>query len=153
VCCAVAARARSHNAHGVRPNLIAQNVADVNMHRVFSSAFCASLAQYYQEIKPLLATLPVLGRLDGLLSEFYWLLRRDWRSLQAYAGGYQEEMELVHPFPPSEVPNFLYEVDENQLRNKDRAVTKEKSLGLMDAGAFLNGEPASLFWSVLRVLG
>lgn len=65
---------------------------------------------------------------------------RDGSLTSGILGQYQDELEVIHPFPPSEVPNFLYKADPKKLNSAAAMVTSDATLGLMDAGAFLNGQ-------------
>lgn len=50
-------------------------------------------------------------------------------------GNYQNSLDAVHPFPPSELPNFLKGIPPDKLREGTPSyLTKLDTLGFMDAG-------------------
>ncbi|KAI0091361.1 FabD/lysophospholipase-like protein [Irpex rosettiformis] len=66
---------------------------------ILGSAFCASLKHYFQEIRPTLEVLP---------SQLY-----NW--LQEIITENEEDLGLIHPVMPDQVPNFLRGLD-GQMR-------------------------------------
>lgn len=61
---------------------------------MWGSAFCATLAHYYKEVRPLFKELAGFGGVDGLIE------------------GQQDELSKLHPVDPGEVPNFALGLEE-----------------------------------------
>ncbi|KAI0346554.1 FabD/lysophospholipase-like protein [Trametopsis cervina] len=89
---------------------------------IFGSAFCASLKLYFQEIRTTLDILP---------SQLYnWLVE--------IMTDNEEDLGLIHPVMPDQVPNFLRGLD-GQLRfGSPPDLTDREYMTFMDAGAELN---------------
>ncbi|EGG12571.1 uncharacterized protein MELLADRAFT_86725 [Melampsora larici-populina 98AG31] len=87
---------------------------------IFASAFTATLAHYYQEVKPGLVMLPFFKAFD------------------AYVSTFESDLSVLHPFPPAELPNFLRGLNGQLKPGISAAVTERETLGFMDAGADLN---------------
>ncbi|KAH9811818.1 acyl transferase/acyl hydrolase/lysophospholipase [Melampsora americana] len=87
---------------------------------IFASAFTATLAHYYQEVKPGLVMLPFFKAFDTYVSSF------------------ESDLSTLHPFPPAELPNFLRGLHGQLEPGISAAVTERETLGFMDAGAELN---------------
>ncbi|EJU04124.1 FabD/lysophospholipase-like protein [Dacryopinax primogenitus] len=88
---------------------------------IVSSAFCATLQDYFREMQPALRTLPA-----GLY---------DWLSDVIDERKY--DMQVTHAILPTELPNFVKNMD--GLREGGPAgIAQRETLGLMDAGALIN---------------
>ncbi|GAA5864327.1 hypothetical protein JCM3774_002753 [Rhodotorula dairenensis] len=108
---------------------------------IYASAFCASLFSYFLEIKPLLVALPYFSVID------------DFVKANAH------KLDAIHPFPPAELPNFLYGLksslpgsgsnpgtsslpsapSQSPVRPRiPPALTEARTLGFADAGVELN---------------
>ncbi|GAA5821680.1 hypothetical protein JCM11251_000967 [Rhodosporidiobolus azoricus] len=88
---------------------------------IYASAFCATLLSYYREVRPLLATLPLFSTIDNFVND------------KAHT------LSTIHPFPPAELPNFLYNLHPYNLPSTiPKAMTELKTLGFADAGMELN---------------
>lgn len=61
---------------------------------IWGSAFCATLAHYYKEVRPLFMELAGFGDVDSLIE------------------GQQDELIKVHPIDPGQVPNFALGLDD-----------------------------------------
>lgn len=83
---------------------------------IYGSAFCATLAHYYKEVKPLLSSVRGFGGLDGLLE------------------GKNDDLIKVHPIEPATVPNFVYGMRDRLPQTCPESVFKSDHLQLMDAG-------------------
>lgn len=83
---------------------------------IFGSAFCATLAHYYREIRPLFKSLAGFASLDGIIE------------------GRNEDLSKVHPIDPAYIPNFVYKMDDSLPETAMHEITNLKNLQLMDAG-------------------
>ncbi|KZO98758.1 FabD/lysophospholipase-like protein [Calocera viscosa TUFC12733] len=88
---------------------------------IVSSAFCATLQDYFKEIQPILRTLP------GSLYEW----------LSDVVSERKEDMAATHAVMPTELPNFVRNLD-GLRQGSPMDITKRETLGLMDAGALIN---------------
>lgn len=81
------------------------------MRSVFGSAFAASLAHFYQEIRLLLPS-SALEKVDGILNQ------------------YQSAMSTFHPFSPARFPNPFYKLSDD----KSTTLYYSEEIDLLDAG-------------------
>ncbi|CAE6471750.1 unnamed protein product [Rhizoctonia solani] len=91
-------------------------------YRIFGSAFCASLQHYFLEVQPLLRDLPlpIFNWLDSVLVEK------------------EKEFDVIHPVPPTGLPNFVKGLEDQLRYGSPDAITEAEILRFMDAGAELN---------------
>ncbi|KAL9103753.1 MAG: hypothetical protein Q9163_001212 [Psora crenata] len=83
---------------------------------IWGSAFCATLAHYYKEVRPIFMGLRGFGAIDQMLEEK------------------NKELIKIHPLDPGAIPNFLFGL-ENQLPSTcPESIFKNDYLELMDAG-------------------
>ena len=83
---------------------------------IWGSAFCATLAHYYKEIRPVVKELAGFAGVDELLEEK------------------NDELLKVHPIEPGGMPNFALGL-ENQLASTcPKGIFNMEDLDLMDAG-------------------
>jgi len=89
---------------------------------IFGSAFCASLKQYFMEIRPTLQALPaqLYTWLEDIITEN------------------ETDLGLIHPVLPDQLPNFLKGLDGQLRSGSPPDITERDSLAFMDAGADLN---------------
>ncbi|CUA66912.1 hypothetical protein RSOLAG22IIIB_00362 [Rhizoctonia solani] len=89
---------------------------------IFGSAFCASLQHYFLEVRPLLRDLPlpIFNWLDNVLVEN------------------EKEFDVIHPVPPTALPNFVKGLEDRLRYGSPDAITEAETLRFMDAGAELN---------------
>lgn len=83
---------------------------------IWGSAFCATLAHYYKEIKPVLVGIVGFQGLDSLLEEK------------------NEDLIKIHPIDPATIPNFVYGMKGQLPATCPDSVFKSDHLQLMDAG-------------------
>lgn len=83
---------------------------------IWGSAFCATLAHYYKEIRPILRGVVGFGGIDALIE------------------GKNDDLIRVHPFDPATVPNFVLGLDDKLPPTCPKSVFKEQHIRLMDAG-------------------
>ncbi|RKF55779.1 Cytosolic phospholipase A2 zeta [Erysiphe neolycopersici] len=83
---------------------------------IFGSAFCATLAHYYREIRPLFKSLAGFASLDEIIE------------------GRNEDLSKFHPIDPAHIPNFVYKMDDKLLETATHEISNLKNLQLMDAG-------------------
>lgn len=84
---------------------------------IYGSAFCATLSHYYREIRPLVRSLTGFSTIDEMIH------------------GRNEDLAKVHPIDPASVPNFVYGMDDDQLRyTTPTAIARTPYIQLMDAG-------------------
>lgn len=83
---------------------------------IYGSAFCATLAHYYKEVKPLLTGIKGFAGLDGLLEEK------------------NEDLIKIHPIEPATIPNFVNGMKEQLPDSCPESVFKSDHLQVMDAG-------------------
>ncbi|CAH7668862.1 acyl transferase/acyl hydrolase/lysophospholipase [Phakopsora pachyrhizi] len=90
------------------------------LNGIFASAFTATLAHYYNEVKNGLGGLPFFSVVENYVSRF------------------ETDLAALHPFPPAELPNFLYGLRGSLKPALPASIVEGKTLGLLDAGAELN---------------
>lgn len=83
---------------------------------IWSSAFTATLAHYYKEIRPILSGLSGFGGLDELLEEK------------------NDDMIKVHPIKPAAIPNPFYGMKEQLPSTCPESIHESTHLELADAG-------------------
>ncbi|KAK2745715.1 hypothetical protein FQN57_003612 [Myotisia sp. PD_48] len=83
---------------------------------VWGSAFCATLAHYYKEIRPVLKGLAGFESLDTLVE------------------GKNKDLYRVHPIGPATIPNFALGLGDSLPSSCPKSLLEEKYLRLMDAG-------------------
>lgn len=114
---------------------------------IFASAFTATLAHYYQEVKPGLTALPFFKMFDAYVcmsSSIFLRMSLNRLTTTVYVPSenfqatFESDLSTLHPFPPAELPNFLRGLHGQLKPGIPAAVTERETLGLMDAGAELN---------------
>lgn len=110
---------------------------------IYASAFCASLFSYFLEIKPLLAALPYFSAIDDFGERVAILFPRTSTRLTHLIPDTVKtkahKLDAIHPFPPAELPNFLYGLKAAEsTRDIPKALTEARTLGFADAGVELN---------------
>lgn len=83
---------------------------------IYGSAFCATLAHYYKEVRPLLSGIKGFAGLDGLLE------------------GKNEDLVKIHPIEPATIPNFVNGMKGELPESCPESVFKSDHLQVMDAG-------------------
>lgn len=83
---------------------------------IWGSAFCATLAHYYKEVRPVIKGLAGFGGIDGLVEE-----RND-------------ELIKLHPIHPGTMPNFALGLEGQLPSTCPKSIFADKQLELMDAG-------------------
>jgi cytosolic phospholipase A2 len=83
---------------------------------IWGSAFTATLAHYYKEVKPVLAGITGFGGLDELLEEK------------------NDEFIKIHPIEPATIPNWAYGMKGQLPSTCPDSVPTSNHLQLMDAG-------------------
>ena len=83
---------------------------------VWGSAFCATLAHYYKEIRPAARGLAGFGGIDSLIENK------------------NEDLVKVHPIHPAMVPNFVLGMKDRLPDSCPESVFQNTHLELMDAG-------------------
>ncbi|KAK2753126.1 hypothetical protein FQN55_005086 [Onygenales sp. PD_40] len=83
---------------------------------IWGSAFCATLAHYYKEMRPVLRGLAGFGGIDSILE------------------GKSDDLIRVHPFDPATVPNFVLGLKDKLPPTCPESVFTEPEIRLMDAG-------------------
>jgi cytosolic phospholipase A2 len=86
------------------------------MMGVWGSAFCATLAHYYKEIRPIIKGIAGFGGLDQILSEK------------------NDDLIKIHPIDPGTIPNFVYGMKDQLPSSCPESVFHNDHLQLMDAG-------------------
>ncbi|MCJ1278369.1 hypothetical protein MMC21_006184 [Puttea exsequens] len=86
------------------------------MMGIWGSAFCATLAHYYKEVRPVLKGLAGFGNLDDLLEEK------------------NDELIKVHPIDPGAIPNYALGLQGLLPPTTPSSIFKDEYLELMDAG-------------------
>ena len=89
------------------------------MMGVWGSAFCATLAHYYKEVRPVIKGLAGFGGVDGLIEE-----RND-------------DLIKLHPIQPGAIPNFALGLENLLPATCPESIFKDKYLELMDAVRYL----------------
>ncbi|GAA5853889.1 hypothetical protein JCM8547_007486 [Rhodosporidiobolus lusitaniae] len=88
---------------------------------IYASAFCATLFSYFQEIKPVLSGLP------------------GFETVNNFIHSNAHHLHSIHPFPPAELPNFLFHLPPHLLPSSiPPSLTELPTLGFADAGMELN---------------
>ena len=83
---------------------------------IWGSAFCATLAHYYKEIRPVLQGVFGFGEFDALMNE------------------HGEDLGKLHPIDPASIPNFAFGLQEQLPPHCPKSVFESNHLRLMDAG-------------------
>lgn len=83
---------------------------------IWGSAFCATLAHYYKEIRPLVIGLAGFGGIDDLIEE-----RND-------------DMTKLHPFEPASIPNYVLGLEGKLPQTCPESIFKSEHIQLADAG-------------------
>lgn len=86
------------------------------MMGMWGSAFCATLAHYYKEIRPLVKGLAGFGGVDDLMSEK------------------NDELSRLHPIDPGVMPNFALDLKSSLPPDSPKSILTGQYLELMDAG-------------------
>lgn len=137
---------------------------------VYASAFTASLLSYFLEIKPLLVALPYFSAIDEFGASqsklpFLFRIAKELLTavlflsylLPATVKSNAHKLDAIHPFPPAELPNFLYGLEPSLPTPSSpsdgspssssatptpstipHALTEARTLGFADAGVELN---------------
>lgn len=83
---------------------------------IWGSAFCATLAHYYKEIRPVVKGLAGFGGIDSLIE------------------GKNDELIKVHPFEPASIPNYVLGMEGRLSASCPDSALTDPHLKLMDAG-------------------
>ncbi|KAK2756763.1 hypothetical protein FQN54_005209 [Arachnomyces sp. PD_36] len=83
---------------------------------VWGSAFCATLAHYYKEIRPVVRELAGFGGIDSMIENK------------------NDDLVKVHPIHPGMVPNFVLGMKDKLPDTCPESVFRDSHLELMDAG-------------------
>ena len=83
---------------------------------MWGSAFCATLAHYYKEVRPVLKGLAGFGGIDDLIEER------------------NEDLIRLHPIDPGAIPNYALGLEGELPGTCPSSIFKDKYLALMDAG-------------------
>ncbi|EED15529.1 phospholipase A2 (PlaA), putative [Talaromyces stipitatus ATCC 10500] len=83
---------------------------------IWGSAFCATLAHYYKEIRPVVRGLAGFGGIDSLIE------------------GKNDELIKVHPFDPASIPNYILGMKGELPESCPESALSNPHLQLMDAG-------------------
>lgn len=86
------------------------------MMGIWGSAFCATLAHYYKEIRPILKGIIGFGGVDDLIEE-----RND-------------DLTKLHPIEPASIPNYVLGLRDRLPRTCPEGLFKSEHLQLADAG-------------------
>ncbi|MCJ1466480.1 hypothetical protein MMC07_005099 [Pseudocyphellaria aurata] len=86
------------------------------MMGIWGSAFCATLAHYYKEIRPILKGITGFGGVDDIMEE-----RND-------------DLTKIHPIEPASLPNYVLGLRERLPRTCPEGIFKSEHLQLADAG-------------------
>ncbi|MCJ1260948.1 hypothetical protein MMC22_000812 [Lobaria immixta] len=86
------------------------------MMGIWGSAFCATLAHYYKEIRPIVKGITGFGGVDDLIEE-----RND-------------DLTKMHPIEPASIPNYVLGLRERLPRTCPEGIFKSEHLQLADAG-------------------
>lgn len=82
---------------------------------IWGSAFCATLAHYYKEIRPILKGLAGFGGIDGLIEEK------------------NDDLIKLHPIHPGSIPNYALGLEGQLPSTCPKSVFTAEYLELMDA--------------------
>lgn len=83
---------------------------------IWGSAFCATLAHYYDEIRPVIKGITGLGGLDGMITER------------------NEDLTKLHPIGPASIPNYVLGLDGRLPATSPKSIFSAEHLQLADAG-------------------
>jgi len=83
---------------------------------IWGSAFCATLAHYYKEIRPALCGLAGFAGMDTLIA------------------GRNDDLVKVHPFDPAQIPNFVLGLRDQLPASTPESLHTSDTIQLMDAG-------------------
>lgn len=83
---------------------------------IWGSAFCATLAHYYDEIRPAVKGITGLGGVDGLITER------------------NEDLTKLHPINPASIPNYVLGLEARLPSTCPKSIFSAKHLQLADAG-------------------
>lgn len=83
---------------------------------IWGSAFCATLAHYYDEIRPVVKGITGLGGVDGLITER------------------NEDLTKLHPINPASIPNYVLGLDGRLPSTCPKSIFSTEHLQLADAG-------------------
>ncbi|OJJ47095.1 hypothetical protein ASPZODRAFT_132034 [Penicilliopsis zonata CBS 506.65] len=83
---------------------------------IWGSAFCATLAHYYKEIRPILTGLTGFGGIDSLIE------------------GKNKDLVRVHPIDPAAIPNYVMGMKDQLPASCPESIFRNDHLRLMDAG-------------------
>ncbi|RMZ76258.1 hypothetical protein DV737_g4875, partial [Chaetothyriales sp. CBS 132003] len=83
---------------------------------IWGSAFTATLAHYYKEVRPVLSGLSGFAGLDELIEEK------------------NDDMAKIHPIDPATIPNWAFGMKEQLPASAPQSIFKADHLQLMDAG-------------------
>lgn len=87
---------------------------------IWGSAFCATLAHYYKEVRPIIKGLAGFGGIDDLVEER------------------NEDLIKLHPIHPGAVPNYALGLESQLPPSCPRSIHSDRYLELMDAGMSCN---------------
>ena len=82
---------------------------------IWGSAFCATLAHYYKEVRPVIKGLAGFGGIDGIIEEK------------------NEDLSKLHPIQPGAIPNYALGLENLLPPTCPESIFKDKYLELMDA--------------------
>ena len=85
------------------------------MMGIWGSAFCATLAHYYKEVRPVIKGLEGFGGIDDLIEEK------------------NDDLIKLHPINPGAIPNYALGLEGLLPSTCPKSIFKEKYLELMDA--------------------
>lgn len=87
---------------------------------IWGSAFCATLAHYIKEVRPLMLGIAGFGTIDALIQER------------------NEDLIKVHPFDPAKIPNFVLGLKDKLPSSCPESLFRNTHLDLLDAGVSSN---------------
>ena len=85
------------------------------MMGIWGSAFCATLAHYYKEVRPVIKGLAGFGGIDGIIEEK------------------NEDLSKLHPIQPGAIPNYALGLQDLLPPTCPESAFKDEYLELMDA--------------------
>ena len=85
------------------------------MMGIWGSAFCATLAHYYKEVRPVIKGLAGFGGIDGIIEEK------------------NEDLSKLHPIQPGAIPNYALGLQNLLPPTCPESAFKDEYLELMDA--------------------
>ena len=83
---------------------------------IWGSAFCATLAHYYKEVRPVFKGIAGFGGIDSLVTD------------------YNEDLVKLHPIDPATIPNFALGLEDQLPPSTSKSLFRASHLRLMDAG-------------------